>query len=148
MNAPLLQLEWGTFDDMLGLFQSRAFADIKHMVLKYSIYSDEKLQRLGAAGFEPFQSCGFCSHMCDEGKIEDFGFELNMLAGLALLFPLVRYNSPQRRRERVWRCLGSQQTSHAPVALTGDKTQPLILQSTGRVPSGVSWRPQARACCP
>ena len=36
----------------------------------------------------------------------------------------VRYNSLQWRRERVWRCLGSQQITDAAVALTGGKTHP------------------------
>ena len=47
-----------------------------------------------------------------------------MLVDLDLLFPLVRYNSLQWRRERVWRCLGSQQITDAAVALTSDKTHP------------------------
>jgi hypothetical protein len=56
--------------------------------------------------------------------IVDIDFEVNMLGDLALLFPLVPYNSLQRRRERVWRCLGSQQITDAPVALTSDKAHP------------------------
>ena len=47
-----------------------------------------------------------------------------MLVDLALLFPLVRYNSLQWRRERVWRCLDSQQITDAAGALTSDKTHP------------------------
>lgn|SRR5215470_19493234 len=34
------------FDDMLGLFQSKAFAGVKRMVLKNPVYSDEDIQRL------------------------------------------------------------------------------------------------------
>jgi hypothetical protein len=42
----------------------------------------------------------------------------------ASVHPLVRYNSLQWRRERVWRCLGSQQTTNGIVAMSRDKTQP------------------------
>src|SRR4051794_40360287 len=41
-----------------------------------------------------------------------------MLVDLALLFPLVRYNSLRWRRERFWRCLGSQQTTNGIVGLS------------------------------
>ena len=47
-----------------------------------------------------------------------------MLVDLALLFPLVRYNSLQWRRERVWCCLGSQQTSDGAVARAGIRLNP------------------------
>jgi hypothetical protein len=47
---------------------------------------------------------------------------MNMLVDLALLFALVRYNSLQWKRARVWRCRGSQQTTDEAVALSGDKT--------------------------
>jgi hypothetical protein len=40
-----------------------------------------------------------------------------------ILFPLVRYRL-HGRRERVWRCLGSQQTTKGIVAMSRDKTQP------------------------
>src|SRR3984893_3267122 len=40
-----------------------------------------------------------------------------------ILFPLVRYRL-HGRRERVWRCLGSQQTTNGIVAMSRDKTQP------------------------
>jgi len=60
----------------------------------------------------------------DRPSENDIGFELNMLVDLALLFPLVRYNSLHWRRERVWRCLGSQQTTNGIVAMSRDKTQP------------------------
>jgi len=54
----------------------------------------------------------------------DIGFQLHMLVDLLLSFFLCVTTSLQWRRDRVWRCLGSQQITDAPVALTGDKTQP------------------------
>src|SRR5947209_451589 len=62
------------------------------------------------------------SNMLREGELT-YGL-INMLVDLALLFPLVRYSSLHWRRERVWRCLGSQQITDEAVALTSDKIHP------------------------
>src|SRR5215831_596838 len=77
----------------------------------------------------------------------DIGFELNMLVDLALLFPLVRYNSPpaeERARLALPRLTTNYQRDRR---YDQGQDSTLILQSNGRLPSGVSWRPRGRADC-